>query len=275
MSKIIVVGNSHVAAIKHAWNALPTSERRHDVRFFAAHGPHFGKLALTPALQFGLTRRRAIAEPDVAKRVREINGAPRIDLSRADLVVWAGYLWPLTPLARLMAQFDVDGLREAGSACRLSREAFDAICADFAGSRIPRERWRNWTGPKLILHMRPLPVEDCLEATNPVYSPWQRIVPAPTGAQAVLNAFLDCFEATVAPLGIEVLRQPAESQSPSGLTKREYSREFPGKPREYNHMNPRYGTLSLAAILARADALRAGAAAPGRQVAAMAGSAVW
>ena len=270
MTRVAIVGTSQVAALKGAWDAIGADHPRHQVSFFAVPMPTYRKLRLNDRLVFGLTEAQTRKYPKAARVIRHINRATAIDLSGMDRVILCGHNWPQVAAAALAAGFDIDGVREAGSPRLMSRQAFDAICAELAEQTLPDPVWRDWSGPPIAMQALPLPAESCLASGDHRFASWRTISARPAGSDAVFDLVLDAYEAALRRVGIAFLRQPAETRRRSGLTAAEHSRgsrrlggkTVPHPDTDHWHMNAGYGAICFAAIFAWLNATTAGAPRP-------------
>lgn len=263
MSKIIIIGNSHVGALKTGWDSAGNRFPGHDVSFFAAPRGSFSYMRLMPDLIFGL--RNAVAPPGKQKKVSElvhrINGAETIDLKPASVVVWAGYVWPSVTVAELLSGADVDGIRETGARQRLSMPMFEAILHDLAVSAMPELQWHGWSAPALFLSLKPLPAVSVIEAKPD--SAWGEIARDPRGLREALELFYAIFSRHLSARNIRLIAPPEAALSPEGLTRPEFAR---GSHRlkgvahpddEPYHMNADYGVLWLDSFFAMLDGVDA------------------
>lgn len=252
-ARIIVLGNSHVAALKVAWDGMAADHPGIDLDFFAAPGLHFRKFKLLDGLRFGLP-----AEARGPDEVLDISGRAVIDLASADHVVLAGWLWPMNDLADLMRDFDIDGLREVGAPRALSRAAFDAVCQGFAVRLSPGPEWRNWTRPRLVLLPAPMRSSDCLRSATTRFQAMKALGQDGTGGRDVICSFMDTLAQTLRGIGIDLVAQPPETLLPSGFTDPCYSRGSRSiidaaskRTDDFTHLNDVFGRLHLSEVLER------------------------
>lgn len=255
MMRVLVIGDSHAGAYKAGWPTI--AERYPDVTVdvFAVPFPHFKSLRLSPSLEFAL--QRAAATPEVIELVERINGRRSARLAEADVVLWAGVRSGVDVILSLVADSDVDGLRDAGSDRALSAAAFAEISASLAERFMPPPAWRGLTDRQLVIAPQPLPAETITESDDGDYQVARQIVARPEGVAAAVAAYLDDYEAALGRHGIGLLRQPAETVGRGALTLARYSRGSPaivsGKTHsraDHAHMNAAYGALCLETLLA-------------------------
>ncbi|EEW26334.1 hypothetical protein [Rhodobacter ferrooxidans] len=250
MTKVAIIGNSHVAALKAAWDATPLPGL--DMTFFAAPQRNFRQFALQPNRVYGLPAPQRGRHAEI---VQKLNGALQIDLSGVDQVVLSAFGWNPGAIAQLIATCDIDGLRLTGAPTLLSRDLFDAICAALARALRPGPEWRHWPGAAPIFLAQAATCETCLGSSNADFASWQRLAAAPDGALAAFDIFFDHLRADLAGVGITLLRQPPQSLRPSGLTEARFLATgggvVPGQEHlrgDHAHMNAAYGTLCLTAL---------------------------
>lgn len=253
MTRIVIIGNSHVAALKVGWDEIAAEHPDLDVDFFTAPGRWFRRFRLSEGLRFGLTPEQ-VAQPDA---ILDPSGRAFIELSEADCVVWAGYHWPYDAVADLLCEYDVDGLRETKASQILSRPAFDAFCASIAEPLVPPPEWRDWRKPQLIVLPAPLRSEDCLKNRSGRFRRFHVLAGKSAGAREAFLAFWDDLAAVLARHGIGLVTQPPETMLPSGLTELRFTRGArrilvpDAESEDVTHMNGEYGKLQLRAIFAR------------------------
>ncbi len=82
----------------------------------------------------------------------------------------------------------------------------------------PGGLFTNWQEPNLLLCPRARPAEGCLASSDPAYEADRRLAGDPRGLDTAVARHLDRFEDHSASGGIGLLRQPAATVSPEGLT---------------------------------------------------------
>lgn len=263
MTRIVVIGNSHAAALKAGWDAIAAGHPGVGVEFLAAPPPHEKHMRLGPGLTYGL-------QPDgertarAAQVVTRINGRTSIDLAGAT-VLWAGYPWGFRALQEMLLDTDVDGLRDTGAAKLMSRAAFDAVLAAFADAAVPPPQWRDWRDARLVITPRPLTAEGCRTDGNPDYAVPRDLALRPEGMMATLAAYTALVARALASHGIALLPQPAGTITADGLTRDDFARGSRSVFRQHqhddadqDHMNARYGAECLKALLATEAVAAAG-----------------
>ncbi|MBC7479740.1 MAG: hypothetical protein H7317_16890, partial [Pseudorhodobacter sp.] len=173
MKRLLFIGNSHLVAVKAAWQAAAPAG--FDVEFFGTPQRAWVRMAMQPVNSFGLA--------DEFKRQRQIteqaNGKACVSLDDRDAIVIVGGFSAVEAMAELMADCDVPDLRETGAATLLSEPLFAKACAALADANLPDAGFHN--RPPVILVPRPAPAETCLTSTNVGYRHWHRLSSVPAG----------------------------------------------------------------------------------------------
>jgi len=269
MSRLSVIGNSHVGAIKDGWETIRPRWPGAEVDFFALAGHKFDFLAPDARRVLRLDPVSASARPGMVASLEKINGRTEIDLSGAGVVLWVGLAHPLAAIADILARFDIDGLRATGVGRPMSPAAFEAICDALIDAALPGPAWRHWGAPRLIVLPRHAPGATWLEQNNAKALPWGPLAANPDGVAAALDLYYRRFESRLAAIGIGMFRQPTATLTPCGLTVGHFARgsmrlkgvEHPET--EVSHMNAEFGASCLDAFLAS----RAAAALPAEALA--------
>jgi hypothetical protein len=225
MTRIAVVGNSHVGALKLGWERVAARHPGLQVEFFAAPGGHFNRLQMFAPLKFGAGPKTVNRS---AGRVEALNGRRWIDLAPADVVMLVGRSGGLGIMAALLAEHDVDGLPETDREMpprRLSAAAYDAFC-DAVAERSLTEPWSSFgSRPRLVLLPRTRPSEAALRGPATSYNrPWRQLARTPDKLDAGVERYLDRLAARLAASGGSLLRQPPASLAASGLTREDMTR---------------------------------------------------
>lgn len=265
MTRIVTFGNSHVGALKLAWDAAPGRWPGIAQTFFGMPGWASLKLRLLDDGGLGLPD-DGDATSEELELSRKLNGDVRVDLTDVDLLVWAGFDWRPEPIARLLHSFDVEGLIDTGAARLMSLANFDAISEALVAAALPGEEWTPPGGPRLVLLGRPMPSEICVN--DPGRRIWGALAEKGPAVADVFERHRARFAAAAARRGIDVFYQPEDTLTPTSLTQESYSRDsiklvngksHPGG--EIFHMNAAFGARCLDAVL---PALAAKAAAAAR-----------
>ncbi len=257
MTRVLILGNSHVGALRDAWTERGGKEPGLEVRFFAAPTHIFDQMRLEPNLVFSLPDGHP-RHAEFAEMLARINAVPAVDLSTADHVLHVGSNCAFGRIGGLLSEFEVDGYRADGMTARLSSAAFDAMAAEIARFSLPPAVWRGWTQPALTLMPRPVVSEDCLaKPAKAGVAPWIRAAKTQYELKPLLGRYFGLLDTELDRHRITLLRQPAETLAATGLTAAGYatgSRSMPngnGRFSDHTHMNAAFGALCLDRLFAR------------------------
>lgn len=252
MTRLLFIGNSHLAAVKTAWDqAAPPG---HDAEFFGAPQRAWARMALLPGNHFGLSEGDYKRQHQITEAA---HGKPAVSLDNRDIVLSVGGFSAAEAIAALLAGCDIPDLRETGSATLLTEPLFAKACATLAAACLPETGWHNRSDVKCAVLPRPAPADSCLTSTWPGYAPWHRLAADPAGVTDAFALFDDALTGTLAAKGITYLPQPRETRSETGLTPARFLAPGGGaKPGEdhkrgdHAHMNTAYGAACVTQILA-------------------------
>lgn len=252
---LVILGNSHLAALRAAWDAMQSHHPGADVRFFGGIAPVFAAMTLDDSGCFGLTDPGLVAPEDL-KKTRRMFGGTAIDLTDAGTVAIAGVDWQVWALFDLLDTFAIDPLGSGGpDEPRLSAAAFHAVLAALAEAALAPLDWARRIAAPVILMPRPIPPETLAEDGHATGARILRISGRGLGpALAMLEAAL--IEGAAA-RGLTWLPQPAGSRAPSGLTAAAMNRgglrlrraTEGTEAQDYEHMNAEFGAMVLTALL--------------------------
>ena len=252
MKTLLFIGNSHLAAVKSAWDAAPPAG--YAAEFFGAPQRAWQKMALLPGNQFGLTpggdykRQREITE--------QANGISAISLDARNIVIMVGAFSAADPMATLLATCDIPDLRETGAPTLLSEPLFARACASMAAACLPEPGWLNRHDLTLATQPRPAPADRCMTSSHAQYQSWHALAQTPAGVPDAFALFDAALTDTMAAKGITYLPQPPATRTAPGLTPARFLADGGGtKPGQeqrrgdHAHMNAAYGTACVAHIL--------------------------
>lgn len=247
MIRVAIIGTSHVAALKAAWDEVSGSHQNVQVKFFAAPLRVFRMMKLNSDLTFGLYDHDQ-GDHDI---VKQINGATSISLDDIDVVLIVGRPSGSEKFSRLVLSCDIHGIRRTGRRTLLSQQAFAQICAEISKNTVPGSEWQSLNKRVVVLH-RAFPSEDCIYSNNSRYSSWVRLADNPEGVQDAKVILVEELGRTCSTAGLTLLRPPSESEGRFGLTKRAFSagsiRLKDGSfhdEEDYEHMNLLFGRLVI------------------------------
>jgi len=256
--RLLATGNSHLGAVKLAWDRLALQYPRVEVQFLGAPRETFDSFARQGS-RFGL-----FDESQVPKRMLEGMKAAMpaliVDLADFDAVLAVGPDWGEIVLLGLLQRFGVDGIRPAkGAMDMLSAGAYAAFCADIAAtSRAVGVVKKLALGPVAVIP-RPIRSELILQSTEADGRQFQALAGHPDGMIAAIGVHQAAFARVIAGHGAAVIAQPAETLAPCGLTRSACSIgqktvTTRGEARvvvDVVHMTADYGAIVLAQYLDR------------------------
>ena len=256
MTKIAIVGNSHVAALKMGWDLIEKDYPHLDIVFFASvgkaaqdrelKGKVFGFLNPKPApneIVFGNHSERSInlAEYDHVLRVAEPKKESLLSVVLVDTVV--------------------DGWPKDGREHHMSQSAFEALVEHTAKQQLVSPDWRNWSSPKVTSCPAPYPDERCMNHEHPArIARWRVLALRPDELLWLREMYFEKHRAWAEKHNIGLLVQPKETIAENGLTKKSYSEgsfrmdaDKMETSEEHIHMNAEFGKLMLEKYFTQID----------------------
>ncbi|MEI6098231.1 MAG: hypothetical protein WCS20_08015 [Alphaproteobacteria bacterium] len=260
MKRVLIVGNSHVAALRSGWETLSASlQDRVDVAFFSAPVPFFDKLGFDAPLYGDVTPNTMTHEH--IETLAKINGHTRVDLESFDEILLAGMYWPgRHEITHFLKAFAVDGLYDAEIKQRLTLTAFIEFYQAILEHRAAGGFWSTLRRPNVTLMLSPMPVA-IIRQLDAGALLWHEAWASPEIDMDKMRPILD-YKSTLAQTyyasrGIDLLPQPATTLTEIGLTKDIYCRDrldLAGSPDhkfDAYHMNGAFGAICLQAYFDR------------------------
>ena len=251
MTKVAVIGNSHVAAVKLGWDKIRDRYPEVAVTFFATAG-RAGQNRSLEGRVFGFHGKDV--QPDEV--VFGNDGRRTIDLSQFDHVLRVAEPKKEGKLAQILADTAVDGWELDGRAHRMSQAVFEDCVDHVAKRQVVGRQWRGWTSPEITICAAPYPDERCVGHKRPrSLDPWRVLSQRPEEFLWARNLYFERYTRELARHNIAVLQQPKETIAPNGLTLKAFSdgallMDRPGEEgEEHIHMNGDYGALIFANYL--------------------------
>ncbi|WP_112321609.1 hypothetical protein [Oceanibium sediminis] len=247
MIRVVLLGTSHLGAIKQGWDAISLRTEGITIEFFGAPRQEF--------FQFQLDRDLILRAPDrvgkaTLKILEGLGQSTEIDLSSADVVVVAGYITEAELVEQFFRHHNVDGFPKSGKKPPMSRAAFEAFLEDTVDRAMPPPLWHGWKNQRLILLGGPRRAYrdfdgEAFEHTKPL---------PPETAPKAYDKLATLVKAKLEKLGIEHLPQPVSTIAAHGYTHPKFNLRSGGlrqsiamDPRKTNnsgdrrHMNADYG----------------------------------
>ncbi len=251
MTRIAVIGTSHVAMMKTGWDLVSSDWPDIELTFFASPG----RAARTKKLQ-GMVYGYHAAKPGKQEIIVGNDGQRTLDLATFDHVLKVGDSTGEIKLADLVSQFSVDTLGPEGGAQRMSYTAFEDICRMLAERRCPPPPWRGWQDTTLWLVPQPYPDARVLTDKRDRFTPWATLCAAGDPCRAHRDLYLEAYRDALDDHGVRFVDQPPETFTDEGLTLQKYSdgaiNIADGSALEdvdFIHMNDHYGALIWDRIL--------------------------
>lgn len=254
-TSILVLGNSHVAALRRAWADISKAFPEWEMQFFAANSKLFNQFEMDKTRVFGVHDESRYT-PHQLKFLDQVFGRRTIDLKTPDIVLVVGRNSNEVDFQRQFEPYGIDGLCEAPDKPSLSYAAFSRFCHEIALKRLPDPMWHNWDEPRVAFLPAPIPCADCPEE-DPRYDVWARYGADPLRGLAYLKTYRAHVEALYREYGITLLSPPDEVYDDSGLTRVEFGeapirlhpRAGEYEPSDFHHMNTDYGKVVLRHVL--------------------------
>lgn len=253
MMRLVILGNSHIAAPRLAWTEMAARHPGVEVRFFGGLQTVLAAMTLDAKGQFGLHAGAQVSDHDRAKTL-ELFGALSVDLSGIDALAFCGLDWGIDEILALTDAFDIDGLIESGAPRHLSARAFDAFARDVAQRSLPDAVWQGWRGRKILMP-RPLPPTRVQDSDSDWAEAWRRVTPR--GMGRVMQRYRDLFAEGAAAQGYGLCYQPAATLTAQGLTEDRFNQlppkfgnlKLPRRADDRVHMNAGFGALWLDSLI--------------------------
>lgn len=232
MTRVAVIGSSHVAALKLAWDQIGLQHPSIKVDYLSVKRPAFEQATLRKDMRFGLPD--DIPEhPDTARHARKI-----LDFTQFDLV-WNVGIWQILPrdFNAMIEAFNVDGFPATTHPHQMSRAAFTACIGDMVKNVLPGPEWHHLETPRI----------------------WYSGFPRRNEHMATRKRFRDvdtrnhglCWDqadqtlaAALADRGIGWVRQPADTLTEHGFTQARFGTDMTvpgGDGVDIAHMNAAFG----------------------------------
>ncbi|QYK43123.1 MAG: hypothetical protein KF887_08525 [Paracoccaceae bacterium] len=264
MMRIVVVGNSHAAAIRMGWDLVAAEFPEVSLTFLAAPRAVFETFAHDGKGRFGLVDPGGLT-PNMRKVVESLSGAEgaalTVDPRAFDHVLIVGPEWGEFSLFAMLAHFGIDGVLDHPGAPRLSAPAFAAFCDDLVRQSLAVRMAGLLAGHRVAVMPRPRRSELGLGSDAAGEETVVPRLPAgldPAGVERGFDLHADRLSAALGRLGATLVRQPAATVGTRHLSRAEYSvgrkvierRGVTTETLDTVPMNADYGALCLRGWLA-------------------------
>ncbi|HCP80060.1 MAG TPA: hypothetical protein DIT67_00135 [Octadecabacter sp.] len=248
MTRIAIVGNSHVAALKMGWDLIEKDYPHLDIVFFAS----VGKAAHDRVLKgkvFGFLN----PEPSKHEIIFGNHSERSINLAEFNHVLRVAEPKKESLLSVVLENTVVDGWPKDGREHHMSQSTFEALVDFAAKKQLISPDWCNWTSPKVTSCPAPYPDERCVNHERPTrIARWRVLAKRPAEMLWLREMYIDKHRAWAEKHNIGLLIQPEETIAENGLTKKSYSegsfRMDANKmetSEEHIHMNAEFGIVML------------------------------
>lgn len=254
MSRLLITGNSHVAALKAAWDAMTDRPQGLKVDFLATIARYYPQFIMASDGRFGLLDESRLIQ-DHVELARSFNDIVVRNMGDYSHVLIAGCYFGYASILEVLSEHRVDLIRETPEVFpRLSQAAFAAFAHAIALKKLPSERikeFRPWCKVALAASPR---LSETVFTSAKAYPYIQSLARDCSGVRAALALTDAALDQAITAQGVRFFRAPESSIAASGFTLERYSRDSAriktGKASDNSHMNAEYGALCLAPILA-------------------------
>ena len=248
MTRIAIVGNSHVAALKMGWGIIEQNYPHLDIVFFAS----VGKAAQDRELK-GKVYGYLNPKPAPNEIIFGNHSERSIDLAEFDYVLRVTERKKESLMSVVLENTAVDGWPKDGRKHYMSQSAFEALVEHIAKQQLIRSDWRNWTSPKVTSCPAPYPDERCVNHKRPArIARWRVLAKRPAEMLWLRKMYVEKHRAWAEKHNIGLLMQPDETIAENGLTKKSYSEDSfrmdankMETSEEHIHMNAEFGIVML------------------------------
>lgn len=274
MKRVLIAGNSHVAALRLGWHSIGSAfEEKVTLSFFAAPGTIFSGLSVAEGSVLRPSPGNSLTAEDL-DRLASLNGSTSITLTDYDHILVASVTWAgVDQLIPILKGFSIDSLYQVNKPRRLSLEAFDAFSASLSEIAALPPGWAELSGPEVSFMVRPMPTAEIREVgrtrlpgKRSLGVGWSDAGIETEHMRPVLDRHIATAKARFAADGIHLFAQPDTTRTLAGFTKPDLCRDSlalaNSADRAFDpaHMNGEFGRLCLEAFLA--DILRPTAPTP-------------
>lgn len=251
MKQLLILGSSHVAALKQAAQGFDAQAQGIELSFFAMAAPNF---------RLGRVGKRGVFTPNWRTRadrdfIERVNGGRTVDLSDFDHVLVVGFRFSLGDLAWLLLEHDILEGTDTGKSQKCS-ENFAQACIDHLVAR-ELALVTNCLGPdrNYILTDAPYPAISIGERADS-YAPASALSAfmAHPDAPVLFDYWQQAVAEAVQAAGYRWLPQPEDTVAGPFATKADFTRnaahigggDFGNA--DHRHMNADFGLQILQAV---------------------------
>lgn len=255
MTKIQIIGNSHVAALRYGWELISAEFQSVEMNFFAAAGQTYREVSVSRDLKFGLNGFNTKV-PQGWNKTREIFGVTEVDLTQADHVIFAGLQIQEHLNIALLNCVSVDGFRPSEGLTRISRNAYDEIADSFVNLALSDCLFGSFQLGSLTFIPSPRPSEAMLKPRTASDKAWTDFNKDPKYGAPEMACYFERVTLGLDRLGYKFCAPPDHVYAANGMTRAHYGvgslrvdRNLKHPVEEYRHMNAAYGADVLRHVL--------------------------
>jgi len=252
MTKVLVLGSSHVGALREAAEPFRRVFPRVEIDYFATPGPMFRAGRVTDA---GFFAPRRTSEKDAAIVAKVNDGKETCDLGGYDQILCVGHRPLFVSTTALLSAHDLLEGSRTGKPHLVSRSFVLAVAHEQLDQFVSEIQWRYGTKHPFVFTLAPYPSEG-IAARVASYPDAQPIVDYMTHADtpAIFADWLSIYETGLRAAGYDVLHQPEITVAGPCLTKKRYAEgalHADGSAlgwADHRHMNAEFGFEMLSAL---------------------------
>lgn len=242
MTRLLILGNSHAAALRRAFPALTAAHPDMDLCFWGLPGGAFAKARTGPD---GLLR------PDPTDRISLRKAAhwgiaPEIDLTAFDQIFLVGLRFNLQRVHSLLHALQPLDLGRRPGALGVSDSLLRAALRAEVDSCLAAQMDRTPLGPQVTLMPAPYPAAAVTQTGSPLYEPLTAGTAALPDAAALMALYEAEITAGAARHGLRLALQPRATLATAFLSADRY---LDDPTRDGRHLNADYGRLAFRALL--------------------------
>lgn len=260
---ILILGNSHSAALKSAWKSIGKNFPGVELDFFSASADVLASARLA-GNRYGYLGEAADASTGWRK-VHELFGAFNADLSEVDAIIFASLNIAESENIKLINRFSIDGIAEVPGRARLSKAAYFAFCDAVIEQQIRASQIAKFDRHPVFFIPQPRRAESVISSKGESDRPWATFVDGPIKGGRLLDLFYDRAEKIISAHGHALISPPLGVHGETGLVLEEFrqSRKVSESGhQDHLHMNGHYGARALVKALRAVEAWKARSATP-------------
>ncbi len=256
MKRLLIMGNSHTAAIRAGWESIQEKPSSIEVDFLAAKPTILQHFSFDGSGRFGLIDRDDIPAGRLVAS-EAFSGSLVRTISDYTHVIVVGQNFANIPVLNLIAEHNVDGIREMPSRSqRLSRAAFEEFSVALSMEQFPGYLVDGFRQLKIGLSRKPRRNDDLSSVDEKAESYVWRLAADPAGVNEALKLHEAGLARRCAERKVRLFSQPEETWGEFGLTQQKFGRGIGSIlmrdrtiPDDTVHMNAEFGALCMGRYL--------------------------